>query len=118
MSGSWVWLLVLISPLIALAVGAVADRQPDGVFTWQVLLSAMSVIHAMLFLPVLSGIFVIGLAVVFSALFLGLFLAIGAGLAVRAWLRGRSHRSAPPGVIDAEYTVIESDDPPGRRGRP
>ncbi|AIQ27191.1 hypothetical protein GC101_29730 [Paenibacillus sp. LMG 31459] len=57
MSGSWVWLLVLISPLIALAVGAVADRQPDGVFTWQVLLSAMSVIHAMLFLPVLSGIF-------------------------------------------------------------
>lgn len=56
-SGSRVWLLVLISPLISLAVGAITDRQPDGVFTWQVLLSAMSVVHAMLFLPVLSGIF-------------------------------------------------------------
>jgi hypothetical protein len=57
MSGSWIWLLILISPLISLAIGALADLPQDGVITWQVLLSAMSFIHAMLFLPVLSGIF-------------------------------------------------------------
>ena len=57
MSGSWVWLLVLVSPLISLPIGALADLQEDGVITWQVLLSAMSVVHAIVFLPVLSGIF-------------------------------------------------------------
>jgi hypothetical protein len=67
---------------------------------------------------VLSGIVVIVLAVLFSALFLGLFLAIGVAVMVRAWLLGRSSRRAQPEVIEAEYTVIDSDDSPGRRSGP
>jgi hypothetical protein len=67
---------------------------------------------------VLSGIVVIVLAVLFSALFLGLFLAIGVAVMVRAWLLGRSSRKAQPEVIEAEYTVIDSDGSPGQRGRP
>lgn len=56
----------------------------------------------------LSAIVVILLAVLFSALFLGLFLAIGVGVAVRTWLLGRN-APARPDVIDAEYTVVDSD---------
>jgi hypothetical protein len=67
---------------------------------------------------VLSGIVVLLLAVLFSALFLGLFVAIAVGIAVRAWLVGRDSRSAQPEVIDAEYTVVESEDSPRRGGRP
>jgi hypothetical protein len=59
---------------------------------------------------VLSGIVVLVLAVLFSALFLGLFVALAVGVAVRAWWLGRSG-PARPGVIDAEYTVIESGEP-------
>jgi hypothetical protein len=66
---------------------------------------------------VLSAAAVIVLALLFSALFLGLFVAIGIGLAIRTWLLGRSVRRAPPDVIEAEYTVIEAEDSPGR-GRP
>ncbi|QUL55411.1 ABC transporter permease [Paenibacillus tritici] len=57
MSGSRVWILLLLSPLISLPIGALSDMQEDKVITWQVLLSTMSAVHAMLFLPVLSGIF-------------------------------------------------------------
>ncbi|MGH6921073.1 MAG: hypothetical protein ACREJ0_25620 [Geminicoccaceae bacterium] len=67
---------------------------------------------------VLSGIVVIVLAVLFSALFLGLFVAIAVGVTVRAWLVGRGSRPSRPEVIDAEYTVIESDESPGRRNKP
>jgi hypothetical protein len=66
---------------------------------------------------VLSGIVVIVLAVLFSALFLGLFVAIAAVVVVRGWLLGRGKPSRPD-VIDAEYTVIESDESPRRRSRP
>ena len=55
------------------------------------------------------------LAVLFSALFLGLFVAIALGLAVRGWLLGRG-KPARPDVIEAEYTVIDQRDSPGRRG--
>jgi hypothetical protein len=66
---------------------------------------------------VLSGIVVIALAVLFSALFLGLFVAIAAGLMVRAWLFGRG-KPAQPKVIEAEYTVIDPGDSQGRRSKP
>lgn len=69
---------------------------------------------------VLSGIVVLVLAVLFSALFLGLFVAIGVGVAVRAWLLGRrGGQPSRPDVIDAEFTVIDSDDARSRtpRGR-
>ena len=66
---------------------------------------------------VLSGIVVIVLAVLFSALFLGLFVAIGVAVMVRAWLLGRSKPSRPE-VIEAEYTVIDQRDSPGRRSKP
>jgi hypothetical protein len=66
---------------------------------------------------VLSGIVVIVLAVLFSALFLGLFVAIAVGVTVRSWLLGRS-RPSQPEVIEAEYTVVDPDDPQGRRSRP
>lgn len=57
MSKSYVWVLILVSPALALLIGALADMQEDVPITWQVLLSVMSMAHAMLFLPVLSGIF-------------------------------------------------------------
>lgn len=60
----------------------------------------------------LSAIVVIILAVLFSALFLGLFVAIGIGVAVRAWMLGRNAR-ARPDVIDAEYTVVDTERPQG-----
>jgi len=66
---------------------------------------------------VLSGIVVIVLAVLFSALFLGLFVAIGVAVMVRAWLLGRSKPSRPE-LIEAEYTVIDQRDSPGRRSKP
>jgi hypothetical protein len=57
----------------------------------------------------LSAIVVIVLAVLFSALFLGLFVAIAVGVAVRAWLLGRGGSPSRPDVIEAEYTVVETD---------
>lgn len=58
MAGFRTWLLILLSPLIALPIGALSDMREDGAaVTWQVLLSTMSTVHALLFLPVLSGLF-------------------------------------------------------------
>ncbi|MBW4085309.1 ABC transporter permease [Paenibacillus sp. S150] len=58
MSKSHIWLLVIGSPAVAVLLGALANMQEDGQpVTWEVLLSVMSLIHAMLFLPVLSGVF-------------------------------------------------------------
>lgn len=54
MSRSFLWLLVPASPLLALLIGLlVADGQVD----WAQLIGGMSMFHAMLFLPVLSGMF-------------------------------------------------------------
>ncbi|SEU24074.1 ABC transporter permease [Paenibacillus sp. NFR01] len=57
LSRSHLWILVIASPAIAVLVGLLADRAADESVTWRLLLSAMSAIHAMLFLPVLSGVF-------------------------------------------------------------
>lgn len=56
MSKSYVWLLVIGSPILALLPGALADKQGEKM-SWELLLNVMSMMHAMLFLPVLSGIF-------------------------------------------------------------
>lgn len=56
-TGFRTWLLILLSPLVSLPIGALSDMQEDRVITWQVLLSTMSAVHALLFLPVLSGLF-------------------------------------------------------------
>lgn len=56
MSKSYVWLLVIGSPIIALAPGLLADNEGKKM-TWELLLNVMSMMHALLFLPVLSGIF-------------------------------------------------------------
>lgn len=56
MSKSYVWLLVIGSPLISLAPGMLADNEGKKM-TWELLLNVMSMMHALLFLPVLSGIF-------------------------------------------------------------
>ena len=67
---------------------------------------------------VLTAAVVIVLALLFSALFLGLFVAVGIGLMIRGWLLGRGGGRAQPDVIEAEYTVIEAEDSPGRRSTP
>lgn len=57
-SKSFVWLLVIGSPVIALLIGALANMEEEGrPITWQVLLGVMSMAHAMLFLPILTGVF-------------------------------------------------------------
>ncbi|WNS41836.1 ABC transporter permease [Paenibacillus sp. MMS20-IR301] len=56
-SKSWIWLLVLLSPAISVPIGLITDLKENGTLSWQVLMNAMTVIHALLFLPVLSGIF-------------------------------------------------------------
>ncbi|WP_019913972.1 ABC transporter permease [Paenibacillus sp. HW567] len=57
-SKSFVWLLVIGSPVIALLIGGLSNMEEYGEpITWQVLLSVMSAVHAIFFLPVLSGIF-------------------------------------------------------------
>ncbi|KWX81634.1 hypothetical protein AMQ83_33745 [Paenibacillus riograndensis] len=58
MSRSYVWVLVIGSPAVAIPIGALANMQEGGQpVTWEVLLSVMSLFHAMFFLPVLSGVF-------------------------------------------------------------
>ncbi|MGH3677847.1 MAG: hypothetical protein ACRDU5_19360 [Mycobacterium sp.] len=69
-------------------------------------------------LAVLAGIVVIVLAILLSALLLGLFAAIAVGVLVRAWLSGRSRERTGPQVIDAEYTVIETHDAREPRPKP
>lgn len=48
-----VWLLVLVSPVIALLVGIMAE--PSG--SWTSLINAQATLHAMLFLPIFTGVF-------------------------------------------------------------
>ncbi|ASA25328.1 ABC transporter permease [Paenibacillus donghaensis] len=56
MSKSYIWLLVIGSPLIAVVPGLLSQVDGD-MGMWELLQSVMSVIHSMLFLPILSGIF-------------------------------------------------------------
>ncbi|WP_379128099.1 ABC transporter permease [Paenibacillus sp. sgz500958] len=56
LSKSHLWLLVLASPAFAVLIGALA-KEPEG-FTWEGLLSLMGMLHALLLLPILSGLFV------------------------------------------------------------
>ncbi|WP_405168891.1 ABC transporter permease [Paenibacillus sp. FSL H3-0286] len=56
MSKSYVWLLVIGSPVLSLVPGLLSDNQGEKM-SWELLLSVMSMMHALLFLPVLSGIF-------------------------------------------------------------
>lgn len=58
MSKSYVWLLVIGSPILSLVPGLLEnlDHQSEKI-TWELLLNVMSIMHALLFLPVLSGIF-------------------------------------------------------------
>lgn len=53
-----VWLLVFVSPLLATAIGMMVNFGTDGSpGDWPTLLAAMSLLHAMLFLPIMAGIF-------------------------------------------------------------
>lgn len=49
---SWVWLLVLVSPAIALLLGFIAEP----VSYWD-LMASQATFHAMLFLPIFTGVF-------------------------------------------------------------
>ncbi|PQP83711.1 hypothetical protein C0Q44_03215 [Paenibacillus sp. PCH8] len=53
MAKSPVWLLILVSPFIALLIGLLST--PSG--NWHVLMSAMVSLHGILLLPILTGVF-------------------------------------------------------------
>ncbi|MET1173599.1 ABC transporter permease [Paenibacillus amylolyticus] len=53
MSKSPIWLLILLSPLIALLIGLLST--PSG--NWQVLMTTMVFLHGLLLLPMLTGVF-------------------------------------------------------------
>ncbi|CAM3766536.1 ABC transporter permease [Cohnella lubricantis] len=53
---SVLWLLAVVSPLLAGLFG-LFGAENEGDFPWQEALSLMSVLHAMLFLPLLTGVF-------------------------------------------------------------
>lgn len=53
MGKSPIWLLVLLSPLIALLIGLLST--PSG--NWQVLMTTMVFLHGLLLLPMLTGVF-------------------------------------------------------------
>jgi len=63
MSSEWIkirrsviWLILFVSPLIAALFGLFAFRKSEE-FPWLEVLSVLSVLHAMLFLPLLSGVY-------------------------------------------------------------
>jgi lantibiotic transport system permease protein len=55
LSKSYVWVLVLASPAFAVVVGKLAS--PEGEMEWEFLLSVMGLMHSLLFLPILAGLF-------------------------------------------------------------
>ena len=58
LSKSFIWLLVPISPLLAMLLGMMISIQPGQEdLQYIILLSSMGSFHAMLFLPILTGIF-------------------------------------------------------------
>ncbi|MFD2614237.1 ABC transporter permease [Paenibacillus gansuensis] len=59
---SVIWLLLCVSPLMAAGAGyldtkAAAAAGPSAGFPWTEMMTVMSVVHAMLFLPLLTGVF-------------------------------------------------------------
>lgn len=58
MARSRVWLVLLASPALSALIGVLVDL-PDGVGAgaWPLLISGMSMLHALLFLPIMSGLF-------------------------------------------------------------
>ncbi|GJM80679.1 hypothetical protein HMSSN139_31750 [Paenibacillus sp. HMSSN-139] len=58
MARSRVWLVLLASPALSALVGVLVDL-PDGVDAgaWPLLISGMSMLHGLLFLPIMSGLF-------------------------------------------------------------
>lgn len=58
MARSRVWLVLLASPALSALVGVLVDL-PDNLDTraWPLLISGMSMLHALLFLPIMSGLF-------------------------------------------------------------
>jgi hypothetical protein len=56
MSKSHLWLVTIASPLIAMLIGLL-ERAPEGIDPWPILVSSMSLIHGMLFLPIMAGLF-------------------------------------------------------------
>ncbi|AKG37164.1 ABC transporter permease [Paenibacillus durus] len=57
LSGSHIWLLVLASPAAAVLIGLFAATPAGGKPDWTILLTVMSMLHAALFLPILSGLY-------------------------------------------------------------
>lgn len=59
MSKSWVWLAIFISPLLSALIGVLGEIPDglDGYHSWLIIIGAMSMLHAMLFLPIMSGLF-------------------------------------------------------------
>ncbi|WP_110929824.1 ABC transporter permease [Paenibacillus bouchesdurhonensis] len=56
MSRSGIWLIILASPLLSLLVGALVSV-PAGADPWPIMLGAMVMLHGMLFLPIMAGLF-------------------------------------------------------------
>ncbi|KKO52334.1 ABC transporter permease [Paenibacillus sp. DMB20] len=56
LSRSRIWLQVLLSPVLALAIGILSGN-PGSQLPWHVLVGTMASMHALLFLPILTGVF-------------------------------------------------------------
>ncbi|AZK45443.1 ABC transporter permease [Paenibacillus lentus] len=56
MSRSGIWLIILASPLLSLLIGALVSV-PAGADPWPIILGAMVMLHGMLFLPIMAGLF-------------------------------------------------------------
>ncbi|MUG87221.1 hypothetical protein GNP92_12830 [Paenibacillus timonensis] len=58
MARSRVWLVLLASPALSALIGVLVDL-PDGLdaSAWPLLISGMSMLHGLLFLPIMSGLF-------------------------------------------------------------
>lgn len=54
MSKSWIWVVLLASPILSIPIGALTQI-PEGGNPWSIILGSMVVLHALLFLPILSG---------------------------------------------------------------
>lgn len=54
---SSIWLLIFVSPLTATLIGMAEDVPADPEMGWIVLMSTMAMLHALLFMPLLAGIF-------------------------------------------------------------
>ncbi|WHX49273.1 ABC transporter permease [Paenibacillus woosongensis] len=56
MSRSGIWLIILASPLLSLLIGALVSI-PAGADPWPIMLGSMVMLHGMLFLPIMAGLF-------------------------------------------------------------